>query len=83
MNTAPAALPAASPVRSVESLRSEIIAEQQYQQHLNATLSGCDWCCGGGDEILAASLDHQARLERALRSGWYPQPVAQHRHGWY
>jgi len=34
-------------------------------QHLSRTLSGCDWCCGGGDQLLALYWDVRAACEAA------------------
>jgi len=33
-------------------------------EHMRATLSGCDWCCGGGDEEWAALSDEADSIMR-------------------
>ena len=44
------------PAAARVAIRHARIAEEQMHREL----SGCDWCCGGGDERLA-SLRHMAR----------------------
>jgi len=45
--------------------------------HMDDTLSGCDWCCGGGDEAYRLLLDelrdlegHYLRVPAEVRACW-------------
>ena len=45
-----------------ESLHEEKKRIQDEIEEMHATLSGCDWCCGGGNERMEDLKDRLAEI---------------------
>lgn len=47
-----------------ESLQEEKKRIQKEIEEMHATLSGCDWCCGGGNERMEDLKDRLAEIAK-------------------
>tara|TARA_R100001594_G_scaffold11240_2_gene25635 strand:+ start:36 stop:239 length:204 start_codon:yes stop_codon:yes gene_type:complete len=59
-------------VMSIESyfdIDKRLRAIENEMEYLRETLSGCDWCCGGGDE----RMEDLHRQYNSLLSKQFPQ----------
>lgn len=37
-------------------------------RNMEENLSGCDWCCGGGDEAMWELIDEKRKLAKILKA---------------
>lgn len=49
---------------AAESLQEEKKRIQDEIEEMHATLSGCDWCCGGGNERMEDLKDRLAEIAK-------------------
>ena len=50
----------------LKALQYELGKVESRIDKLHETLSGCDWCCGGGDEEMAELRRKEVKLRKAL-----------------
>ena len=50
----------------LKALQYELGKVESRIDKLHETLSGCDWCCGGGDEETAELRRKEVKLRKAL-----------------
>ena len=53
---------------SLEEVEGKVARIYQEMDDLNENLSGCDWCCGGGDEAME-ELYEELNLWTEVRDG--------------
>ena len=68
--------------RSAEEARREYASALAECGWLRATLSGCDWCCGGGSESFAAWASRADQAKAWLDARGEPCPEPKETCGW-